>query len=245
MKESTEMKSQLLERKSLVQSTVAAMRTQIAERTWRVGDRIPPEGTLAATFGVGRNTVREAVRVLSSSHMLEVRQGDGTYVISDVDAVQTVRSLASTKVVDHLEMQQMLETDAARFAAQRATTSDVQALRELLAARGEYTHKVANTQEELDDFLERDTRFHKAIAAASHNSALTALYDYFVSLMRPHTRDIIEQGNLPEPDLAAHAAIVDAICARDEVAAAAAAHRMMAPLIAYLRSASEGADRLD
>lgn len=243
MKESTDIKSQLLERKSLVQSTIAAMRAQIAERTWRVGDRIPPEGTLAATFGVSRNTVREAVRVLSSSYMLEVRQGDGTYVLSDVDAVQTVRNLASTKVVDHLEMQQMLETEAARFAAQRATTADVQTLRGLLAQRGEYTHKVVNTQEELDDFLERDTRFHKAIAAASHNSALTALYDYFVSLMRPHTRRIIEQGNLPEPDLAAHAAIVDAIHARDEIAAAAAAHRMMAPLIVYLRTAADGQDR--
>lgn len=229
------MKTVLVGRRSLVESTVEAMRIQIAERTWRVGDRIPPEGNLAATFGVGRNTIREAIRVLSSRRMLEVRQGDGTFVVSDLDAVQTFTSLASTKVLDHLELQQVLETEAARFAALRATNADVEVLRSLLESRGEYVHDASRSSAELSDFVDRDARFHKAIAAASHNSALQALYEYFVSLLQPHTRAIVERGSLPEPDKAAHEAIVDAIAARDEVAAAEAAHRMMSPLIDQLR----------
>lgn len=63
-------------RRSLVESTIDAIRELIDKRTWRVGESIPKEAELAEHFGVGRNTVREAVRVLSHSGMLEVCLGE-------------------------------------------------------------------------------------------------------------------------------------------------------------------------
>lgn len=231
----------LVERKSLVESTIDAMRAHISQRHWRVGDRIPPEADLAASLGVGRNTIREAIRVLSNSQMLEVRQGDGTYVRSEIDAVQTVRKLATVGLIDHLELQQMLETEAARFAAVRATVEDVAKLRKLLNLRGDYLHHADRSQAELDEFLDRDGEFHKAVAGASHNAALQTLYQHFTASVRQYTREIVEQGGLPEPDLATHAAIVDAIAARDAERAAFAAHSMLLPLIKRLRDAAASA----
>jgi len=78
-------------RRSLVESTMDLIRAQIEGGAWKVGERIPKEQELADMLQVGRNTVREAIRVLSHANVLEVRQGDGTYVRSNVDPAEVMR----------------------------------------------------------------------------------------------------------------------------------------------------------
>src|ERR1700754_628703 len=68
------------QRTGLVDQVIAQMREAIRAGDWRIGTRIPPEPELVQALGVGRNTVREAVRALSHAGLLEVRQGDGTFV---------------------------------------------------------------------------------------------------------------------------------------------------------------------
>jgi len=225
----------VVERKSLVSSTIEALRAQISAHAWRTGDRIPPEAELAERFGVGRNTVREAIRVLSHSRMLEVRQGDGTYVRSEIDPAETLRSLSGVALTDHLELQRVLETEAARFAARRATASDIASMQTLLDARHPHSRGVVLAEQEMVKFLDGDGAFHQAVAIASHNEALQALYGHFVATIREQTQRILSAGGLPEPDVEAHQRIIDAIAAHDEEAAAAAAHAMLTPLIDSLR----------
>jgi len=67
-------------RSGLVDQVIDQLRQAIADGEWPVGQRIPAEPELVAALGVGRNTVREAVRALSHAGLLEVRQGDGTFV---------------------------------------------------------------------------------------------------------------------------------------------------------------------
>ena len=67
-------------RQTLVPQVIEQLRTQIATGEWPVGSRIPTEPDLVAALGVGRNTVREAVRALVHAGVLECRQGSGTYV---------------------------------------------------------------------------------------------------------------------------------------------------------------------
>lgn len=74
-----------LPRRSLVDCAIDAMREKIESGAWPVGERIPKETELAEMLQVGRNTVREAIRVLSHADVLEVRQGDGTYVRFELD----------------------------------------------------------------------------------------------------------------------------------------------------------------
>jgi len=216
-------------RQSLVASTIDSLRARLTDGTWRIGDRLPPEAELASGLGVGRNTVREAVRALSHSRMLEVRQGDGTYVRSVIDPAETIRRIDRTSIRDHLELQSMLEAEAARFAARRRTDDDLMKLRTLLEARGERTQ-----HGDLEEFLRRDREFHLAVAAAAHNTAIEELYRYFAIAIATHTAAIRDGGELPEPDLSTHRAIVDAIERRDEHASAAAARLVLAPRIARL-----------
>jgi len=218
-----------VQRRSLVESTIDAIRSLIEQRHWKVGDCIPREAELVDQFQVGRNTIREAIRVLSHSGMLEVRQGDGTYVRRDLDPAETVSRLNRAGLRDHLELQCLLESEAARFAARRRTPEDIAALQAALDHRGEYSAEVA-----LDDFLERDRDFHIAIATASHNEALQALYAYFTASIHQNTKSIFSDAELPEPSHADHLLIVDAVVAGDEEGAAAAARNMLEPLISTL-----------
>ncbi len=154
-------------RMSLVESTIGLIRSQIESGAWKVGERIPKEAELADMLQVGRNTVREAIRVLSHAHVLEVRQGDGTYVRTNIDPAETMRRISRSSLRDHFELRAILETEAARLAAARRTDDDLHQLGRPLKARGS-----ASGQGGLAGFVERDTAFHAAIAKAAHTAAL-------------------------------------------------------------------------
>lgn len=122
--------------KPIARSTLASDTARQLERTivsgeWPEGTRIPPEPRLVEMLGVGRNTVREAVRALCHLGLLEARPGDGTYVRSNS---LLARSLA--RRIEHCELRQVLETreclerQAARLAALRRTEEELAALRQ-------------------------------------------------------------------------------------------------------------------
>ncbi len=216
-------------RRSLVESAMELIRAQVEGGDWKVGERIPKEQELADMLQVGRNTVREAIRVLSHANVLEVRQGDGTYVRSNVDPAEIMRRVSRSSLRDHFELRAMLETEAARLAAIHRTKADVTLLRRLLGERGEqYNHKGGET------FIDADLNFHSAIARISGNAALAELYRYFSSMVRFNMMSALDFDDLPEPGQEAHAAIVEAIDHQDEEGAAIAAKAVIAPLLAAL-----------
>jgi DNA-binding FadR family transcriptional regulator len=219
-------------RVSLVEATIGLIRSQIEGGAWKVGERIPKEQELAGMLQVSRNTVREAIRVLSHANVLEVRQGDGTYVRSDVDPAEVMRKVSRSSLRDHFEVQVMLETEAARLAACHRTEADLALLRRLLAERSELHNHRAH-----DDFAAADVAFHAAIALISGNAALAELYRYFSKGWRLNTVStvsILLERDLAKPNLKAHEAIVDAIERQDGEAAAQAVRAVLAPVIAAL-----------
>src|SRR5258706_6047287 len=117
------------ERSSLVPQVIEQLRTQISSGEWGVGTRIPPEPHLAATLGVGRNTLREAVLALVHAGLLERRQGSGTYVVGARELAGAVaRRVADTHVAQVLQGRRALEVESARSAAVRRTADDLIAL---------------------------------------------------------------------------------------------------------------------
>jgi DNA-binding FadR family transcriptional regulator len=212
-----------------VASAIDILRSKVRDGTWRVGGRIPAEGELAEALGVGRNTVREAIRVLSHSGMLEVRQGDGTYVRRAVDPAETIQRINRSSLRDHLEMQSILEGEAARFAARRRTEADIERLKKTVKSLG-----ARLPGEDVEAFMQRDRTFHLAVAAAAHNQAIEELYRYFALSVHTHALAIKSDGELAEPNFEAHWAIVDAIIKQDEERAANAARNILMPRIKKL-----------
>ncbi|MFJ9405875.1 FadR/GntR family transcriptional regulator [Streptomyces sp. NPDC101393] len=208
-------------RTSLVDLVIEQMETLITDGEWEVGTKIPAEPVLVEQLDVGRNTVREAVRALVHTGMLEPRQGDGTYVRASSDfgaAVQ--RRLRRAENIEAYEVRACLERDAARYAALRRTDADLAALRDALAERGR-----AWDSGEVTAFIDADMRFHRAVAAAAHNSVLAELYGHLSDALRG-TLEAVVPTQLPDAvrhQFDAHTAIVDAIEARDAEAAERAA----------------------
>lgn len=167
-------------RSPLVSQVIDQLREQITSGEWPVGSRIPPEPRLAADLGVGRNTLREAVRALSHAGLLECRQGAGTFVRAARELTgPLVRSLDGAALRHVLEVRRALEVEAARLAAQRRTAPDVTAMSRALATREAAWHAGDPTP-----WVEADARFHETVVAASHNPVLTELYRDFGDALR-------------------------------------------------------------
>src|SRR4051794_7880573 len=155
----------------------------------RPGARLPREADLALQLGLSRNSLREAVRALALINILDVRQGDGTYVTSLdpnllLDALTFVVDFhRDDSVLDFLRVRRILEPAAAAMAAQRVTPEEVQAMRAVL----EETRPDAPAEE----LLATDIEFHRLVSTASGNSVLASLIE---SLSSPTNRARIWRG---------------------------------------------------
>ncbi|MFF4650327.1 FadR/GntR family transcriptional regulator [Streptomyces sp. NPDC001380] len=230
-------------RRSLVDAAIEQLRGQLAAGAWRVGDRIPTEHELAEQLQVGRNTVREAVRVLVHAGMLVSRQGEGTFVRSTSDPASVLRGVQRSGVRDVLEVRRALEVEAARLAALRHTPADVARMRAALAAEAavlaahpDRTGRGAT--------VEHDLEFHTAVVEAAHNPALAEVYRYFGDSVRESMRTAFGDHEMPEVAVDTHAALVDAIESGDPERAEAACRALLAePTAAVEQLLAENAAR--
>ncbi|GAB2770294.1 FadR/GntR family transcriptional regulator [Streptomyces daliensis] len=195
-------------RQSLVDTVVDALRAQLTAGEWAVGDRIPTEHALAEQLQVGRNTVREAVRVLVHAGMLRSRQGEGTFVVSCADPGEIMRGVQRAGVRDVLELRIALEAEGARLAALRHEPADIARMREILAAQ-----RGLERQHEL--YADYDVDFHIAVVEAAHNAALSATYRWFSSSVREALVTSLSDERMPFIDDGPHEALVDAIASGD------------------------------
>lgn len=204
-------------KRSLVDIALEQIRQRIDDGTWLLGQRLPPEPELAEIIGISRNTVREAVRVLTFSGVLEVRQGDGTYVRACADPLSTMQALARSSVEQALEARGMIEIEASRLAALRRTEADLIALREALAASA-----ARSSYEDLQDYIDHDLVFHQRVVDSAHNPVLSELYRYFSQVIRVGLERTISDPDRAQPCFDLHRELLDAIERQDADAAAAA-----------------------
>ncbi|MBV1852982.1 FadR/GntR family transcriptional regulator [Catellatospora tritici] len=211
-------------RQTLVPQVIEQLRTQISSGEWPVGSRIPTEPDLAAALGVGRNTVREAVRALVHAGVLECRQGSGTYVTATHELTGVVaRRLVDAEMAEAVEVRRAFEVEAARLAAQRRTPADLDLLDELLARREQCW-----ADGDAAAFVAADADLHMAIVTAAHNAMLAELYASFGTAMRASLSQHFG-GRLTEERYTDHGDLVEAIRAADPTRAARAAAAYLDP----------------
>ncbi|NEW45379.1 FadR/GntR family transcriptional regulator [Nocardia cyriacigeorgica] len=182
---------------------------------WPLGHRLPGETTLAAQLGVGRSTVREAIRELAGKGVLASRQGAGVFVTAlDVTEEWDI-VLRRATIASVIEARIAIEAEAAALAAHRRTPADLRALRRALVARTVEGQTVA-------EHVDADMEFHRAVLFAAHNDILVQLFDAFLPRLRLAMIDMLEIRPVPaeRADHAAHEQLADAIAARNPTAAA-------------------------
>ncbi|MBB6346016.1 FadR/GntR family transcriptional regulator [Nonomuraea muscovyensis] len=215
------------QRASLVDQVIDQLKEQITSGSWQMNGKIPTETVLAEQLGVGRNTVREAVRALTHAGLLECRQGDGTYVraTSELSGAM-LRRLKQAEQLEILEVRRALEVESARLAAARRTDDDIKRIEAALAER--------DRAWELDDpdyFVEADLAFHMAVTHATHNLVLIDLFEDFSAALRA---SITAAGTSLNKSYIPHDAIARAIAAGDASAAERASHACMEHILIAL-----------
>jgi GntR family transcriptional repressor for pyruvate dehydrogenase complex len=199
---------------TVTDEAIAKIREMIVSGSWRPGDRLPRETDLALQLGLSRNSLREAVRALSLMRVLEVRQGDGTYVSSlEPDLLLETTSFVAHLLQDHtvlelFEVRRLLEPAAAALAAVRMDDDGRRMLKveldRMLDADG------------VEELVDADMAFHSLIAGAAGNTVLSSLLD---GLSARTMRARLWRGRADEEALAVtmseHVRIYEAITSRD------------------------------
>jgi DNA-binding FadR family transcriptional regulator len=196
-------------KRSLVDQALEQLRQRITQGAWAVGERLPTEPELSAELGISRNTVREAMRVLAFSGLIEIRQGDGSYLRSMTDPMGAMNALSHCSLAQAQETRQILEVEAIGLAALRRTDEDLQALRQALSASGAHYHG------DLEHYINCDLVFHKRLVDAARNPALSELYQYFSSIVGAQLRQTLNIKPRRQAVFDLHAELLDAVEQRD------------------------------
>ena len=169
MKTSSNFKMMYLEPKRPYQEVGFALRKQLAEGQYQIGERMLPEREIAEQLGVSRTLVREALIMLELDNLIEVRKGSGVYIIN-LPSTQQAKKPAERNLAgpfEILQARQLLESNIAEFAARQVTPQDIMAMKKAL--RKESLDVIDGVDEQ------GDKDFHFAIAQATHNSMLVEL----------------------------------------------------------------------
>ncbi len=204
---------------------------QVAEQIQRLiangalspGDRLPPERELAAKFGVGRSSLRDAIRTLEVMGIVESRHGAGT-VVRDLSTDSLVVPLASVLahkrelVAELLDVRRMIEPALAARAAANATEEELARLEDIVRRQAEKVRRGERS-------IEEDSEFHYTIALAARNSVVLRVLDVLMDLLRESRQRSLQVKGRPERSYAGHRRILRAIKRRDGPAAEAAVRK--------------------
>ncbi|WTZ28220.1 FCD domain-containing protein [Microbispora sp. NBC_01389] len=174
-----------MRRVGLIDQAAERFREEVVSGRWPVGEQIPTEAALVSEFGIGRNTVREALQSLVHAGLLRREQGRGTFVISSSELTGTLeRQLAGGTRRHYLELRRALDSAAASLAALNRSDADVELLRELRDRR-----EASWSTDDLDLRASADLALHRAIVAATHNPLYVKLYTSMLDIFAAHMRD--------------------------------------------------------
>lgn len=165
-----------MEKKNLSQQAAETLQNRIIkEHVYKFGEKLPNENELALDLGISRTTLREAIRILTSAGILEVRRGRGTFVAAQIDQYAdggiSMQNLSKMKVTlrDLYETRMIFEPQAAALACKRATDSEIQEILKL----GEECQQQILIDPQSKNRIASESAFHGAIIKASHNEFLS------------------------------------------------------------------------
>jgi GntR family transcriptional repressor for pyruvate dehydrogenase complex len=181
-----------IERQRLSHQVAGEVEEAIIAGRFAIGSRLPSEQTLANQFGVSRNAVREALKMMQARGLIEIVNGSGAYVAKPDSGVtrdalgRYLRLVGGDASIKSLyEVRKILEGSNARLAADRADENDRHGLADCLKRMKEYVNSI-------DQWTDADLDFHLGVARATHNPFLSAILEPLVAQLH----EVIAEGYL-------------------------------------------------
>lgn len=218
-------------RTTLTTDICRQMVSHLIRGVWSEGEKIPPERELCQTLGVGRASVREALKALEVMGMIETRLGDGTYVCKRSEffskpLLWAIASHSGTDARQLIEARLLIETGLAGLAAQYATDEDIERISEQL----EQMQKAKMNPQE---FVQADVNFHLAIGQAAQNNILMNALQLIRNLLHQWILGAVKAEGVADKACRQHKRILLAIKNRDSSAARREMNRHLQDMAAF------------
>jgi GntR family transcriptional repressor for pyruvate dehydrogenase complex len=203
-----------INRKHLYEEVAIQIEKMVLNETLKVGDKLPPEKNLAENFGVSRNILREALKTLKERGLIEVRTGDGVYIVKPTvdtlkDMVNRLIVLGDVSIDELFEFRLAIEVKACGLAAEKINKDEIMELEEIISLM----------KQDIDDvgkWAEEELQFHLLIAKASKNK----LFHSFINPVSNLLFDLFLKGRQnPEAKIEGiegHISIVECLKTRDK-----------------------------
>jgi GntR family transcriptional regulator, transcriptional repressor for pyruvate dehydrogenase complex len=195
------MEIEKIKRRTVVTAVMDRMKELIADGTFKVNERIPPEQELADRFGIARSSVREVVKTLHYLGVLESQTGRGTYVCDrdkiSAEALTWSILLGANALFEMVQLREVLEraginTLAERQARDPASVSDL-----LLELEQQISNmRTAVEGQDLEALILADYSFHGAIIRGSGNSLFTSIYQTLRSFMHEEIKKTYQETSI-------------------------------------------------
>jgi DNA-binding FadR family transcriptional regulator len=166
-----------MEYNRLSDKVAARIGDDITNKKYKPGEKIPAEPELMKIYGVGRSTIREAIKSLAMAGILKVQQGAGTFVNDSTETID--QRLRRADFEDINAVRRLLEEEIVKLAVEKHIAADLEEIEKQLALR-----KQAINSDDRNACANADIAFHTAIANASQNKVLAHLYQNFTSTIR-------------------------------------------------------------
>lgn len=203
--------SKITTRTSLPMEVANQIRKQIKSGMLTVGEKLPVEAELVKMFGVGRSSVREAVRLLANEGLLSIEQGRGTFVRKTQSTTETFEQrIRRSDITELREVRKMMECNMTELAVERHTEENLSEMKHWVTQRG-----IAAHSNDMSATFDADISFHVAVAKASHNSILESLYRDMTIYLRNGFEHIYDDTSLFVISQPIHERYLSAIEARN------------------------------
>lgn len=198
-------------RVNLSEEIAESIKNDIVSGTWKPGDKLPGEYEMAAQYEVSRFTVREAIKLVSSTGLVSIEHGVGTFVntMTPDSYMKPLLSLIALSDVDLLticEARQPIEVQSIALCAKRATPEDVEALRQIYGEMGDCMERG-----DYEAYHLKDMEFHKAIVHGSQNMILCEIINTLQDFLRVQMAEVFDAPGSKTKSQERHYAMIVAI----------------------------------
>jgi DNA-binding FadR family transcriptional regulator len=191
------MKLEPINNESIVNGVLKRITDSIASGELKPGDKLPTEVEFIEKLGVGRNSVREAIKMLSAMGVLEVKRGNGTYIATKVSPAifnpLVFSLLLEPKSIDDLyELRTMYESMVLQLAINKASEEDLNSVEKVLdEAKAMYDEG----NRDIDAFVSKDMDFHVELLKVTHNPLIERIGKTIVELFPKYIKMSLSQKN--------------------------------------------------
>lgn len=242
IQDTSEFKFMPIERKTIVTEITQRLLDYLLSGSIKPGEKLPAERQLSESIGVPRSSLREALKALTVLGLLEVRQGDGTY-LKKADShllpqiIEWGLLLGEQTTIDLMEARQKIEIIIAGMAAERATPEDILILESVI-------ERMKLARHNINDFIEADIAFHLTLSKMARNSVFKNIISSIQSLLRAWIKSVLESAGDVSFSVDEHIPIFEAIKNNDSKQAAKAMEQHMISASNRLMQARQEAEKV-